>query len=321
MKRMPGDGAKRELLAELAPWLVTAALADWLLLRTFSRTAIFMPKTPLLAEVFFWIGRTGQLAANAATLLALICLGWIVWREGQDRSGLPLAAALAGLLTTSTLFIFTPPGGWLVVAQLLLVASLGLLLLRLWQWGWPGLALLPGGGALLLAGLHQTLPGRAGSAFQLGELLAVVAPVALWWAYGRDAGRRVYLLALLLALLFAAVYLRSPSMTGTIAVWSMGLTLYLPWWVYALGLWAAVIVLWRTLSGSKDAERGIAYGLLLLAAGGYAPQLSVHQFLGVIGFYLLITVNSASVAALQRVKSVPMTATFPGSPSRATPPA
>ncbi|HRJ41803.1 MAG: hypothetical protein KJZ86_05970 [Caldilineaceae bacterium] len=323
MKALRGDGVGKELLAELAPWLVAAALVDWLLLRTVSRTAIFMPKTPLLAELFLWLGRAGQLAANAATLLALICLAWIVWREAQQRQGLPLAVVLAGLLATSTLFIVVPPGRWLVVVQLLLIATLFLLLFRLGQRqnrgaGW---VFLPGGGALLLAGLHQAMPGLAGSLFQWGEALVVVSPLAFWWVYGRSASRWVQIGAILPGLIFGAVYLASPSMTATIVVWSTGLTLYLPWWVYALGLWAAGVVLWQTLAAQANgAGRMVGYGLLLLAAGGYAPQLSVHQFLGVIALYLLVAVSSPGFALPVRENSVSQTATFHAPPSRVSPP-
>lgn len=313
-------GVRSDWLAELAPWLVIAALGDWLLLRTVSRTAIFMPKTPLLAEVFLWLGQAGQFAANTTTLLAFLCLGWMIWRESQHREGWPLAAALTGLLIASILFVFVPPGGWLAATHWLLVAVVGFLILRMQRRGWRSLAILPAGLALLLAVLHLALPGQTLGLFWAGEVFAVTAPVALWWRCGRGASRTIQIGALLPALTFALVYLGSPSMTGTIVVWSTGLTLFLPWWMYGLGLWAAGVVVGQSLlTGSGKEQRMMGYGLLLLAAGGYGPQLSVHQFLGLIGLYLLLAGELRDRSPLTDPRAI--SATFPLSPSRVSPPA
>ena len=72
-------------------------------------------------------------------------------------------------------------------------------------------------------------------------------------------------------------------MAGIMAIWSTGLTMYLPWPLYALSLWlfgATLLALWRQGSPS-------AWALLLLAAGGYAPQLSSQVFYSLIGLWLL----------------------------------
>jgi hypothetical protein len=73
-------------------------------------------------------------------------------------------------------------------------------------------------------------------------------------------------------------------MTGILAIWSTGLTLYLPWPVYAVALWLAGKVVIQTL---KQGNR-VGWAILLLAAGGYAPQLNIHAFLGLIALWLLV---------------------------------
>jgi len=99
------------------------------------------------------------------------------------------------------------------------------------------------------------------------------------------AGERwsTYLWAAIPALGFSALSLANPSMAGILSIWSTGLTLFLPWPVYALSLWLSgvvVIASWR--SGEPT-----GWALLLLAAGGYAPQLSSGAFFGLVGLILL----------------------------------
>lgn len=85
------------------------------------------------------------------------------------------------------------------------------------------------------------------------------------------------------ALAFVAAYLLNPAMTAIIAIWSTGLTLFLPRPLYAVSLWSASIVV------IVSVRRGSAVGwtVLLLAAGGYAPSTSTHIFLGLISLWLL----------------------------------
>jgi hypothetical protein len=63
----------------------------------------------------------------------------------------------------------------------------------------------------------------------------------------------------------------------------VGLTLYLPWPVYAAGLWlAGVTVIVAIRRGDP-----VGWAILLLLSGGYAPQLSLQAFLGLIALWLL----------------------------------
>ena len=96
-------------------------------------------------------------------------------------------------------------------------------------------------------------------------------------------------------------------MTGIIAIWSMGLTLYLPWPLYAISLW-----LFGALAiGSFGRRESIGWALLLLAAGGYTPQLSTHLFVGLIALWMVKPThpaNETQQAALNRQVAPPVAA-------------
>jgi hypothetical protein len=318
-------------------WLVLAALADWLIARTLTRLAIFMPKSPAVVHVYQAVGMAGQLATTLAALLGLGALGWIAWREWRAGS-VWLPPLLVSLMLFSLVFLVVPPAGWLALAnQVLSVVAVGVMLIagrlegsqgevgRLdgWMVGW--LASLPtiqpsshptfpsnwkrmragesaGRVALLLPALaflagrlHQAVstlytamhwpgpPWLAGTLFNLGELLVVLGAFGVWWAYGRGVTSRTWLAAALPALAFAGMRLAAPAMTGILAVWSIGLTLYLPWPLYAASLWLAGVTVLVALRRGDLA----AWALLLLAAGGYAPQLSSQVFLTLIALWLL----------------------------------
>jgi hypothetical protein len=127
-------------------------------------------------------------------------------------------------------------------------------------------------------------PAWTTTLFNFGELLVVLSPIGLWWTYRRKDDRRsLYTLALIPALAVSILHYLDPATTGIMAIWSVGLTLYLPWPIYGLSVWLASVTVIRS------AQQGTAAGwvILLLAAGGYAPQLSTQAFLGIIALWLI----------------------------------
>jgi hypothetical protein len=290
----------------LLRWLALAAVADWLIARTLTRAAIFMPKPPPVLALYQALSLAGQLATTLTGLLGLGMLGWIAWREWQTgrqsdsfspgtvaRSalGIGLSLILLSQAGFSLMFLWVAPTGWGMVANLGLgVVAVGIIAVRSRQLG----LLLPAL-ALLLGRLYQLLPawyiawGWPGppplteTLFNLGELLIVASAGSLWYAYGRGASRREMFMAAGPALAFTGLYLANPALTGTLAVWSTGLTLYLPWPLYALSLWFTGVTAVTSLRRNEPA----GWAILLLAAGGYAPQLSAQVFLDLIALWLL----------------------------------
>lgn len=156
-------------------------------------------------------------------------------------------------------------------------------------WLIPALALLAGGLYQILPAFYMALrwpgpPPFTEALFNFGELLAVLTPFALWWAVLHTSrGVLPYTWAALPALAFVAAYLLNPAMTAIIAIWSTGLTLFLPWPLYAVSLWlASIVVIVSVRRGST-----VGWAVLLLAAGGYVPSTSTHIFLGLISLWLL----------------------------------
>jgi hypothetical protein len=244
------------------------------------------------------------LALSLVSLLGLGLLGGIAWREWQRQRPIWLAAALWGQVGFSLLFLFVPPVGWPALANHLLY--LAIILLLLWravphQAAEPAFVvgrLLPPflpALAIMVGRLHQAIPALYATQqwpgppplsialFTLGELLIVLTPIGLWWRHGRGAPRRHWLLASIPALLFISVYLATPTMTGILAVWSSGVTLYLPWPLYGISLWLAGV----TFLTVHKTEEQIGWAILLLAAGGFTPQLSAQANLSLLALWLL----------------------------------
>lgn len=290
----------------LLHWLALAAAADWLIARTLTRAAIFIPKPPPVLALYQTLNLAGQLATTLVGLLGLGMLGWMAWHEWRtcdrfDRfplglsvkslPGVGLSLILLSQIGFSLMFLWVAPTGWGVVANLGLgVVAVVTIAARRRQ-----NALLLPALALLLGRLYQLLPawytawGSPGppplteTLFNLGELLVVASAGSLWYAYGRGASRREMFMAAGPALAFTWLYLANPALTGTLAVWSTGLTLYLPWPLYTLSLWLAGV----TAAAALRRKEPAGWAILLLAAGGYAPQLSTQAFLGLIALWLL----------------------------------
>ncbi|HKZ53842.1 MAG TPA: hypothetical protein VJ123_00065 [Anaerolineales bacterium] len=326
-------------------WLAYAALADWLLGRTLSRSAIFMPKTPLVISAYQALNFLAAFAATLASLLAWIALLWIAWRSwqafgevrrrprrqarydadggvgalgedvgvGLDSGGGRadqrrfLAGAFAAsmpltilaLVLLSGYGLIRPLNGWASISNHLL----GLLLVSmLMAQGWgrtrqkPKPSTLVPATAIILGILYQLLPAAqpelglmgpplSNALFGLGELLFVLTAVAVWWENGRSAPGWAYGVAAGPALAFAALRLANPALAGILAIWSAGLTLYLPGPLYGLGIWLGSVA---TIAMLKEG-RPAAWAILLFASAGFAPQLSTQLFLALIGLWILTT--------------------------------
>lgn len=60
-------------------WLAVAALVEWLLVRTLTRAAIHVPKSPLVIAVYTAVNRIGLVSAAFVALLAVVLLLWLAW--------------------------------------------------------------------------------------------------------------------------------------------------------------------------------------------------------------------------------------------------
>ncbi|MAT99572.1 MAG: hypothetical protein CL608_20710 [Anaerolineaceae bacterium] len=291
----------------LFKWLAVAAVVEWLLVRTFTRAAIHVPKSSFMISLYAAVNQIGLVAAAFVALLAFVLLLGLAW---QTRQAIILPLTLLGLALLSVLFLFAVPPAWLAFTYQLLAILAVLLIASTGVWarrsepekkkGWQGtaVALFPAGALLagllvqLLPNLHALLgwpgpPPFTNVLFNLGELFVVASVIIWWWASrslnGRTHSWKPWLLAAFPALLFSLSFWRDPAMTGILTIWSTGLTLFLPWPVYALALWLAGV----TVLANWHSRPTLAYAILLLIAGGYVPQLSSQLFCALIGLWLL----------------------------------
>ena len=283
----------------LFKWLAAAAVVDWLLGRTLTRTAIFMPKAPPVLLAYQGMNVLAQLALTASALLTHVGLLWLSWWLYQ-RSHRRLPAALVILSGLNLLGLFQASSAGLALAYHLIalwaLAEIALLAARASS-GWlPSLTWALPAGALTAGKLHQlvaSLPGvlpfagkpqLALSLFSLGEAFVVASALVFGLAFARQSPHRwIWPVASIPALAFSLLYLAAPAMAGVLSIWSVGLTLYLPWPLYALSLWACTAAMLASLHRGHSA--GLAIPLLM--AAGYAPQLSTHFALGLIALWLL----------------------------------
>ena len=258
-----------------------------------------MPKVPPVATVFQGLGILGQLALASSALLTIGLIGWYAWRE-LERGHKLLPVAVVGLLGLSLTFLFIAPAGWAAVAYhavamiaILAIATKAWKVDSNWQhrfaWGVPAAALFAGE-LYLMAGTVAVALRASGAAingvvfFNLGELLFVASGFALWVYFGRERiPLRARILPLLVALTFSLSFLLQPAMTGVMSIWSAGLSLYLPWPLYALSLYAALTAAVVQL---RD-RRPEGLGILLLIAAGFSPQLSHQYLMGLIGLIVI----------------------------------
>lgn len=275
---MPGNHRLVSLMAGLAA-------IEWLLNRLIARVGIFIPKTPAMITIYEGLEFFGRFVGSLTAVLAFGFLSLVIvnaWRERQPA----LAITLSLTATATVYFLFIAPMGWLpvvthgffILALIIFMAQI----LRSHRLGFTLMALsaLIGETYLALPGLYQALripgPPPAGlMLFGLGEGLALAGAILLGSQYWMLSKKRVKAVALIPAVMFLAIFHINPSLTGIMAIWSTGFTLFLPPYLYALalyGLGLGIMVSWRS-------DPAIWAAILMLISSGYAPQLSLQRML------------------------------------------
>ncbi len=297
-------GLDQSLLRQLTAALLAAALAETLLLRLVTRVGVHLPKDEAVRGAFHAATLLGSLAFNFASVLAIalvaILLGALALRLGTiGRLALvavsvSMFAGLAASLATNA-----PAADALFGASItVLVAILGLALVTRGDTPPAARAAL----ALIVAAYfcyqyytlsylgyrlldYPAIPPLSTAALRAGEGLVVVAGGAVFLGWGLERWRRVGLIggvAVLGALAVLALAWLSPTSTPSIlALWTTGLSLYLPIPIYllSLGLYLVTLVAcWRGGDGFWAAA-----GLLLILLAGYMPEATYHHLLLLVG--------------------------------------
>jgi hypothetical protein len=269
--------------AGLALWLaraaMLAALAELVLLRTATRTAIHVPGIDRIAIGFRVVAEAGRLGYYLAVVLLAAGLAAMV--VALHHRGHGPAAAGVGLVLGTAIASRAGLAGTEFVDAVVVIAVVGLAVgvaRRL-----PRRARLP----VILYAVAFVLgggPERFGAVAMAGEVAAVGAMVCLAPVALRGADRLTRLVAAAVAVTTMVVLLASPTTPRILLLWNAGLTGALPAAAYAVGFGfvvAAVLRLWRA------GRVWPAIALCLLVEAGIGFHSTYQSGLAILGLAVL----------------------------------
>ncbi|MBI4260241.1 MAG: hypothetical protein HY658_06705 [Actinobacteria bacterium] len=284
-------------LGALLAILPAIAITELLLVRTFYRVGIFIPKEGPFRTVYAAATTLGSFALNLASVVAVLALvGLVVTAIRRGR--IALAAGVGGFVAGSAVATLFQGQYQAPVVRLLFalavasvawphVARRDRLLERLAVGGVVAAALLSSYAGLAAdAGSVGPGPLPGGTFAELaGEAMVVAAGFLVLATWVAREGFRWGPVAWTAPVPAAVVGLWSASgaITGILVLWTAGLRLYLPLWIYAGAAWA-----WAAAAAGWARSRPWhAVGLLLLPPAGFLLGTTYQQSLLLLAVVLL----------------------------------
>ncbi len=300
--------------------LAWIAGVEWLFGRAVSRLAASPALDGLPRTIIELLGGIGLFLLAPASLLALSLLLLSVSSAGavalavQDRWRLALATYVGLFAVVSGAFVFMPRESWLSIAYPLMAVlafwwiaiqyfaqkddplqlRIGVLLITCAYAGYLTNLLIqelePAGLAL---GVSPIVIRDLGEAFLVAVpfvfFASVVVPFRQWLKPSR------WIVPLILAAAFSAAniadMLADQGFTGVFAIWSIGLSYFLPWPLYAISLVLYTYSILTCLSEEEHkslfATKDRAIGLLLLTFASYELQFPYQYILALLSLMLL----------------------------------
>ncbi len=303
--QLPRLWVNETLLRQLVQGLIVAALLEVLLLRLVTRIGVHVPRSELAGDGLQAASFVGSLAFNSASILAigltvlLLVLMTTQVRDSVARFGLALIAGT--LMFSLVMSLVTGRAVWdgafgLAATLLVLMFGVGIMAKKDVSAG-PRAAVALVVGAYLCYQYYSlsyiayrlldyaALPPMGIDALRWGEVLVVLAGAAVFWAWGlprwRRAGRFGIAAVVGLVIVVGLSSLTPSSTTSILALWTTGMSFFLPMSVYlfALALYLVTVV---ACFRDKDAF-WIGAGLLLLLVAGYMPEATYHHLLVILG--------------------------------------
>jgi hypothetical protein len=285
-----------ELVLALLP---VAAVTELLLIRTFYRVGVYIPKEGAFRAVYRVLTAAGSFALNLSSVLVVAAIALLAvraWRSSERTTAAAIAAFLASwlvVLVTSTANL----GPTARLAFVVAAVAVAWPFVRSGAGRWHRLAVAGVTLSLLLssyAGLVSDAgrlapathgPGGLVGTQLLAEALVVATAFALFGSWARDDGFRLgpALLALGPALGLMVAWRANGAIAGILVLWTAGLRLYLPMALYAAALWAFSCA---TL-GWMSVHRSRAAGSVLLLAAGLLLGSTYAQGLALVALVLL----------------------------------
>lgn len=295
------------VVRQVASALLIAAVAEVVLLRLVTRVGVHLPRGDTVSDALGVASFLGAFALNLASILTtgfvVLVLAAVAWRAKGTLLGWAVIGLTGAMLWGLGLRLSTGAGtadALFGVSTTLLVIVVGLFLANeVPPRGRLAIALVVGAyvayqyyalGHLLFQQLgYTTAPPAAIWALRLGELLVVLGAGAAFWAWGIDrwrrAGRAGAAFAIVPVFVVFAGSLAPASTSSILALWTTGLSLYLPLPLYLIALGLYLLTIAACLRAG-DAFWSAA-GLLLIFLAGYMPEATYDHLLLLLGVAFL----------------------------------
>ncbi|MCH8850792.1 MAG: hypothetical protein IIC89_08200, partial [Chloroflexi bacterium] len=273
------------------------------------RVGVPVPKRAVFTGLFETASTLGSLAFNFASVLALVLLVLVltfVIASERSRAFSPLIALLAGAFFLGlflTLVANTPEADALFGVSAALLALTVLIVAMRTSDLTPVMAIALG---LMVAAYlsyeyytlsyvfyrildYAAIPPLSLDALRLGEALAMVAAGAAFFAWGLPrwgtVGRGGAAIVAVVLLTLTVAGLSPVSTMAILALWTTGVSLFLPFPVYLLAL--ALFLLTIVACVRDRRAYWIAAGLLLVVLAGYMAESTYQHLLFLLGIFFL----------------------------------
>ncbi|MCH8064597.1 MAG: hypothetical protein IIC90_02065 [Chloroflexi bacterium] len=303
--QLPRLSVSETLLRQVVLGLVVAALLEIVLLRLTTRIGVHVPRSELAGDGLQAASFVGSFAFNSASILAIVLtvlLLLVMTTQVRDRVARFVLAAISGALMIS-LAMSLVTGGAAWDGAFGLAATLAVLMLGVTLMARKDVRTSPRVAVALVVGAYlcyqyyslshiayrlldyAALPPLGIDVLRWGEVLVVLAGAAVFWAWGRPRWRLAGRVGIALVVGFVAVVglstMTPSSTTSILALWTTGMSFFLPSPVYLLSL-ALYLVTVVACFRDKDAF-WLGTGLLLLLVAGYMPEATYHHLLIILG--------------------------------------
>ncbi len=303
--QLPQLRLSETLLRQIVLGLVVAALLEITLLRLTTRIGVHVPRSELAGDALQAASFIGSFAFNSASILAIgLTVFLLVVRTAQVRDKVArfsLAGFSGALIIGLVMSLITGGAAWdgvFGLAATLLVLMLGVTLMAN-----KGVSTGPRAAVALIVGAYlcyqyyslshityrlvdyAALPPLGIDVLRWGEVLVVLAGAVVFWAWGlprwRLAGRVGIAAVVVLVVVVGLSTITPSSTTSILALWTTGMSFFLPSPVYllVLGLYLVTVI---ACFRDKDAF-WLGTGLLLLLVAGYMPEATYHHLLVILG--------------------------------------
>lgn len=296
------QAATRPRATQIGTWLTWAVVAELVLLRIGTRTAVHIPGISAIAGPLSVVSTAARIAFAAALVLALaLLLATCVdlWNLGPASRA--AAIAVATYLCAAAAVALGAPVLLVDVVTLLAVVvaapfAVGARSRARAAWWWAVvfvivLGAIPGLNEAAAAGGLGSLHAAwlAGPIEVAAVLVALASPVLT----GRSSSRRAGIIAVVCAAAVGAAFAFGPATTEILVLWNFGLSGFLPAAVYGLAAGCVAHTLVRLVETDHATE---ATALFLVIAGGVGLQSTYQSALTIGGLCL------AGLAVLPRLR-------------------